>query len=192
MGTPVGFSEHGIVGARDGDGSGERFRAAEPLWQGHMGARRLYENLPREQWDGYRKFATVRNPFDRALSRFFYRHRISGGQPFGNFDAARAAFAAYLLDDPPPNDRYVVHLSGICVLDDVIRFERIEDDVQRIAGRLNLGQIMGALPHARANPGVRFGRSVADFFCKATVDAVRRADDWMFALGHYSTDPRDA
>lgn len=37
----------------------------------HISARRLRAILPRATWENYCKFTIVRNPYDRAVSRFF-------------------------------------------------------------------------------------------------------------------------
>ncbi|MEM1430199.1 MAG: sulfotransferase family 2 domain-containing protein [Pseudomonadota bacterium] len=186
MGTPAILSAFGIVGARDGEN--RKWRKNEPIWKGHMTAEELSRRLPIE-WSKYLKFTCVRNPFDRALSKFLFRMRNSGAARFASVDAIREGLSRWLHGGGLKSDSRITMLNGEAAFDEVIRFENLKDDIGRIAKRVGVEVDTDNLPHARNNAASRLGCSVDDVFDRHMREIVVTADRWVIEAGFYQDDP---
>jgi hypothetical protein len=65
---PEYVSETGIIGLR-------AFDVSDATWYNHLPAQTIRDQLGHDVWDRYFKFTTIRNPFDRLVSRFFHREK---------------------------------------------------------------------------------------------------------------------
>jgi hypothetical protein len=92
----------------------------------HMPARLVRDRLPHAVWRGYRKISLIRNPWDRAVSIFFWKNR--GGQ------ADLADFTSYFLARPEllewNYENYMI--DGEDVIDHYLRYEHFEQDIQQL------------------------------------------------------------
>src|SRR5699024_749908 len=113
-----------ILGRRQHDGSGAR-------WWHHMPAPLVRERLS-PSWPRYQKACSDRHPFDTVLSAF----RLKTPQPLQaelaglDFTAVRRAFHDWALgggDLMPDRDACVI--DGVFCLDQVIRYETLQDDL---------------------------------------------------------------
>ncbi len=194
-------TEFGIVGARAPGRDTVRARP-DNFYFHHMGATRVLSFLGQEKFESYRKVACVRNPFKRLLSQFFFLpkwHKTF--EPPVDLDDARAKFRTFLMSEPndKPNkfraktDRYLVHVDGKFILDDILRVEKLSDDLETFLTRVGLANSNVSLTRERNNEDAQRNWSVMDFFDDAeNVDRALRIDDWVFRAANYSTDPRDA
>ncbi len=124
-------SEYGIVGSRGKQHGGRRD------WRAHMPAKKIRERLGEEAWHGYLRFATIRNPYDKALSAyFFYKHRR--GEAIGDPALERDAFQVWLETHGPPMDRNKLMIDDEYCLSDVIRYESLLADLERICTRVGV------------------------------------------------------
>ncbi|WP_161470928.1 sulfotransferase family 2 domain-containing protein [Tropicimonas marinistellae] len=99
--------------------------------------------LSREEFESFFKFAIVRNPYDRLLSEYRYRGAkvplwLFLLRPLRNDYADRVR---HLI----PQTRYIYSRDGELLVDAVIRFEDIADEMPRIFQR-TIGEAH-ALPH---------------------------------------------
>jgi len=97
------------------------------------------ERLGEEVWDSYFKFTVVRNPFDRAVSRYFYTKRYFGenGLPeFWDRDSFDQ-FLRYHAELINENWRMYTYRDDI-IVDEVARFEHLETDLASISARIGL------------------------------------------------------
>jgi chondroitin 4-sulfotransferase 11 len=113
----------------------------------HLFAREARALLPAETWNGYYRFAFVRNPWDRLVS--WYSRCMQGGR--GN------AFAQYVQENAPTfadfitrtttgiaertthnQVDYVTDEAGELIVDFVGRYERLAADYAAIRARLGL------------------------------------------------------
>jgi Sulfotransferase family len=124
----------GIVGFRGGTVPEDcRF------WH-HMPAALIRERLGAERWDRYCKFCVVRNPFERAVSGFYFfeRHRadeLRRADP----DTLRRWFELWTfeqLDLLRDEGQYLI--DGRLCVDVVLRHERLREDMQALCRRLGL------------------------------------------------------
>ncbi|HET6616578.1 MAG TPA: sulfotransferase family 2 domain-containing protein [Gemmatimonadota bacterium] len=124
-------------------------RRKAPRFRNHMPAARIRALLPRSTWDTYFKFCFDRNPWDRAISLYYWL----GGQR--RFDSI-ADFLRSGVERPLSNfDRYAI--DGRVAVDRVFRYEDMEEALGQISRRLDLARPL-TLPDQRAKGTSRTDR----------------------------------
>jgi hypothetical protein len=112
-----------------------RIRKGQPVSKffNHIWAKDIRNQVPAEVWDSYFKFSIVRSPFDRAVSRFFWRNRR-----LENVDLTE--FRSFLFKDPEAlgRNRKRLEIDDKSVVDFMIRFEHLEEDLLTLSEKLNL------------------------------------------------------
>lgn len=125
-------SQWGIVGSRGNEN--------DSVWYNHAPAAEIRERLGEAVWREYFKFCVVRNPFDKVVSFFWFsllpvaRDLLASA----DFSAVRVSFAEWIKLAPLPLDRSIYTIDGKTVLDDFIRYERLQTDLERICRRLDV------------------------------------------------------
>ncbi|MCA0919123.1 sulfotransferase family 2 domain-containing protein [Pseudooceanicola nanhaiensis] len=198
-------SAEGIVASR-----GTNRQTDSTGWTSHMPAVAVREMLGPDVFDRYMKVATVRNPFDKAVSWFHYHrfrsHTAVKGNPahtlqvlegdqlikrFRKFIALRAEKNYFRSERNI--DWHVSHIDGTLVLDGVLHQETLNEDLIALGQRLGFDGTALPLPQAKAGIRPSNDLAVADYYDAATADIVRNGFAWMFDLGGYDLDlPRDA
>lgn len=94
----------------------------------HISAPQIKRRLDAAVWRDYRKVSIVRNPWERAVSIFFWKNTKSWKQP--NLAEFTSYFMKnkYLLEINYPN--YMV--GGKDVIDTYIRYENFEEDILKL------------------------------------------------------------
>ena len=94
-----------------------------------------------KKFDKYYKFATLRNPWDRVVSQFFYRKKPHPRATWMS-DTTHMTFREFVLSwhrkGGNPQWKYVTDSKGRVLLDDFIRFEYLEKDFKRICDKLDM------------------------------------------------------
>lgn len=140
----------------------------------HIPAQEVYEKVTREVWDNYFKFSVVRNPWDRAVSRFFWRNTRK------NRGLSKEDFRAFLLKNPEAlaRNREKTKVNGRVAMDFMVRFEHFETDLAEVSERIGLpGNLYEDLRSLNAKKGHRpKGASPEDLFSgfDEGIEAVRR------------------
>lgn len=122
------------------------------------------EMLPYEIFSGLLKFSVVRNPWDMQVSSYFHLQRehpevLQGLESFSAFvahklDTSRAPCP--LLDiSGTPQVGYLRDMEGKLLVDELIRFETLQEDCGRVFAKLGLKA--SRFPHKRK------GKRDADF-----------------------------
>jgi len=129
--TPAIETEAGIIGAR-----GKKF-APGSKWRNHMSAEDVRSQVDPEVWDGYFKFCNIRNPWEKTVSWFHFENPDMKKKPQGEIFAA---FRAWLRDTKTPRglDHRVYFIDGKPAVDDVIRYDNMADDFERICAVLGV------------------------------------------------------
>lgn len=149
----------------------------------HVDALTIKTRVPPEVWVSYFKISIARNPWDRAVSSFYWEKRNDPmlnpkkkfynylGVPFDELGHLRKLFSAFVkTDQSPNNDRFYTIDDQLCV-DYVIRYETLPEDYRKLCRRLGLPII--DLP--RLKGGVRKGRyHYSDYYDEETKDIVAK------------------
>ena len=144
------------------------------LGHGHISVRQLKSLLPREQWDGYFKFAFVRNPYDRFVSTCFFLMRNQPGMvEHGTLFMKRAIHAPRFRRRilVQPQSALLTDESGSVALDYVGRFEELQQSCDRAFERIGLPvEPLERRNESRHEPYSTYyddalRRTVADFYC---------------------------
>ncbi|GAB4155842.1 MAG: sulfotransferase family 2 domain-containing protein [Cyanobacteria bacterium J069] len=135
-------SDAGIVGFR-GPGKPEGCR-----WWNHMPAAQIREQLGEAIWTRYFKFCVIRNPYEKAVSAFYFARSQGAIQPDPHASDS-AQFESWLVSHGPPIDRNKYLIEGQFCLNDVIRHESLAADLERICARLKLPWNADALPRLK-------------------------------------------
>jgi hypothetical protein len=100
------------------------------LYFGHDPAEKIRDTLPKEVWETFLKVTVVRNPFDYAVSRYYWEQRLG----------ALPDFEAWLLATPEVllTNRRITHIDGRPVADVTLRYERLAPDLTALSERLGL------------------------------------------------------
>jgi hypothetical protein len=145
-------SAAGIIGFR-----GSRTEKRKALWWNHMPARLIRRRIGDDIWNAYFKFCVIRNPFEKAISAFYFERCRADAERTGQEVLWTAhdpeLFEDWLERSPVPIDRYTFCIDGRFALDDVIRHESLVPDMQRICTRLSVPWEPERLPAFKA--GIR-------------------------------------
>ena len=140
----------------------------------HASASFIRANLGPEIWDGYFKFCFERNPFDKAISRFYWSTR----EP-------RPPISEYLISAKPKllTNWDIYTIDGRVAVNFVGRYETLEADLAAVRSRLGLPEDI-VLP--RAIGGYRQDRThysqILNAAARARVESVCARE--MAALGY--------
>ena len=119
------------------------------LYYNHIPATLVREQIGKEIWDSYFKFCIERNPWDRAVSFYYWKNR----------EEPRIPFSEYVDSSLPitlkANGYGVYTIDGKVVVDRVCRFENLAEDLDAV--RLQLG-LPGELELPQAKAGHRKDR----------------------------------
>lgn len=139
--------------ARAAVGLRPRFSEHSPAWF-------IRRSLPAIQWDGYLKWAVIRNPWDSAVSAYFWNAR----------EETDLSFADWLATDRVVG--YVnwpmITIDGELVLDTVVRYEDLTRGLRRVTETLSLPEL--TLP--RSKGGFRPPEPYQEWYNEATKERV--------------------
>jgi hypothetical protein len=124
------------------------YRAVE--FPEHVAARVVKRCLPPAVYDGAFKFAFVRNPWDRLVSRYNYLLRNESHHRC-HFVKGLKGFEAYLEWEIRRGkmfqQNYVTDAGGGVIVDFIGYFERLNEDFARVCARIG---VQAELPHANS------------------------------------------
>jgi len=121
------------------------------IWEGwKLGKRRTTYNWDeliniKKYWNDYTKFSIVRNPWDRVVSDFFYCKKE-------NYVQKELTFREEVIYNKDNLERWKqpcydwLTLNGKMAVENILRFENLNDDFQKMCSQLNLPTTI-KLPH---------------------------------------------
>lgn len=106
-------------------------------------------DISKKLWDKYYKFAIVRNPWDRVVSEFHWRHTLPTRRPSTDFKEFINYCESRIKDTRNRNQdiywthaqsqkSYVTDKTGNVMLDEIFRFEKLSEAVSIISSKLNI------------------------------------------------------
>jgi hypothetical protein len=129
----------------------------------HMPARQVRTLIGDEIWNSYFKFSIERNPWDRQVSQFFYRHRRRSGESL-TFELHITSWW-YRATNSVVMDNWGVYTADNSIaVDRVLRFENLAQDFSEVCSRLGLEGAI--LPHI--NMSSKRDRPYRDFYNERT------------------------
>jgi hypothetical protein len=175
--TPLGDYEFN----RDETGAWVHKAMNEGNYLQHDRALKIRDSLPPKTWSDYFKFSITRNPWDRALSYFFWDKRQDSaltppkrlyhnlGVPYDDFAPVKHRFADFIKSRTlGSNDPFYVIDGQLCV-DFVIRYEHLDDDCREVCARTGVPPFQ--IP--RLKTGIRKNkRHYTEYFDDETRDIV--------------------
>jgi len=142
-------SKYGIIG----------YRGAEPpietKYVNHMSALKIKDLLGDDCWSRYLKFCVVRNPFDKAVSEFFFRIQKSGKiDENQDLDRWKIMFEKWLSESPKlplDTDKFLIDKKNC--MDYVIRYESLHKDMSKVCDLIGVSWDSRMLPSFKS--GIR-------------------------------------
>ncbi|MEO5916778.1 MAG: sulfotransferase family 2 domain-containing protein [Luteolibacter sp.] len=129
-----------------------RKKRKKPLYYNHIPAAEVRARIGKEIWESYFKFCVERNPWDRAVSFYYWKNRAEPRAPFSEYIDSNApvilrknGWGVYTIDDA-------------VVVDSICRFENLAEDLEAIRLRLSLPEKL-ELPRAKS----RFRKNEAGY-----------------------------
>jgi hypothetical protein len=137
-------TEEGIIGKRGKKGTS--LTAYGDYWN-HMKASVLRDSLGGETFDNYTKVINVRNPFDMLVSNYFFK-------PFYNVysGGVTLTFKEFIMTTnivSELNDKHkrFMFINGNFIIDEVIRYENLENDINGLISKLEMPTSNRSLGH---------------------------------------------
>ncbi len=121
----------GIIGARS------KSLKQDAVYFDHMQASRIRRAVGRRTWERFFKFCTIRNPWDKSVSAFYFARP---GVREKSVEKQIELFRSWVVNDDARKllDRRIYYIGNRPAMDDYIRYDRLSEDVARIADKLKL------------------------------------------------------
>lgn len=127
-----------------GDSESHRPRNFKNFYN-HISAQEVRGIIGSHIFENYFKFMTVRNPWDRVVSLYFFQRRTSYHKPdFKSWLCSQNSSVLY------PLSRWS-DIDSDCIIDDFIQYENLEEDTRRILNKVGIIGANFAYPRAKAN-----------------------------------------
>jgi len=112
----------------------------------HISAGSIRDNIGAQSFDSYRKFCVVRNPWDRAVSLYFWRKNRPDAQRLER----DMSFADFVRKTSPDilSDFEIYTINGAAAIDRFVRYENLDVDLTAALAEMGIPEI--SLPHAKS------------------------------------------
>lgn len=181
-----------LIAHPDGGRLLREFRSLNPLSpiatyeHPHLAGRILRELVSKDTWNDYFKFAFVRNPWDRTVSKYMYTQaRLAEDDMLGNqFDESYLMKRCSMFEDwvrllpvlsPAGCSGFITDAEGEIIVDYVGRFENANSDFAHVCETLGIDIPLACLNQSPRRPDYR------SYYTSETRDIVARlfAEDIM-------------
>lgn len=106
------------------------------LFNSHSSVKEVQNIIHHQTFDNYHKFAIIRNPYDRFVSRFLYFNKIN--KNFKHKDFKKFILWDLKHEKVLKQKNFLTNNNGIIGVDSILRFENINQDFSILAEKLNL------------------------------------------------------
>ena len=156
-------------------------RTLRRFWEGerffdHMFLHELYALPESAQWRDYFKFCFERNPWDKVVSRYFWKYRER---------AQRPDFETFVATDRLVSDYDMYSINGEVAVDYIGRYENLAESIAEIGRRLGCSISMPG----KANSGTRQVRDYRSMYSEKSHDIVAKHFAREIKLFGYKFDP---
>jgi|TARA_B100000085_G_scaffold283532_1_gene314399 hypothetical protein len=97
-------------------------------FRNHSTPNHIRNKIGENKFNSYYKFISIRNPFDRVVSWYWWQNRNEVKKSFRDFVLSNGCYKL------SPFSGWIFH-GKKCVVDDYIRYENLENDTKRIFGK---------------------------------------------------------
>lgn len=113
-------------------------------WYNHISAEEIKDKVESEVWENYYKFCVARNPWDRAVSLYYWRCRNLRDKPtlekyIDSFKYERSVLENYR--------KYTIN--GEVAVDKICRFENLQEDLEEVCKNIGITEQL-ELPYAKS------------------------------------------
>jgi hypothetical protein len=182
--TSAIVSTEGIVGARGENVKNEKY-------YNHQTAKEIREEFGTDIWNNYFKFSIVRNPYDELISRFWFlldqKTRISFLD--GGFEATKREFKKWVMGQENLNSRIYL-IDDQLAVDFLIRFEFLEDDVEKVCSHLGFRKNVSELQKFKSGirPSKGIWNQVSDYYDSDSIAHIENRFSWELKRFKYTID----
>lgn len=145
----------------------------EAAFFNHLPASKVRAMVPQEIWDSYTKITICRDPYDAAISRYYWEKSLAAKMDFGQF---LQQYPQVLTENSQ-----IAPLQGADQLDVYLRYEHLEEDVKALGidelwERFSSLRAKGALrPRTGADPATLYGQfpaaaDVVEQYCAEEIE----------------------
>ncbi len=176
-------NDMGIVGSRMMPKS---TIALDHKWFNHLPAKQLRAQIGEDVWARSTKVTTVRNPFDRIVSAYFWILHFNDQPAPSDPEILQQNVSAFAMNNSFPDDREIFFDGDEYVPDVHIRYETLESDLRTFCVSQGLSETHNALPQTKVLRHKRNGLSTSSFFTPAARDHIRDQYAWLIDRFDYS------
>ena len=110
-------------------------RAKGVVYTEHMSAASVKRRVGRKVWNEYYKFCVERDPFDKAISLYYWRTRDLVPRP---------SFLEFLrgVDDRSLSNFHIYSIKGSLVMDEIVRYESLNSGLKLVTDRLGMNPLV--------------------------------------------------
>lgn len=179
------ISEYGIIGSRLGG------RESGDTYFNHMSASSIRSNLGDDIFSKYLKFCVMRNPFDKAVSRFWWEVKESLSEPklvFSlPFNEIKKAFKRFIFSKAPvlADDRGVYMIHQVPVMDYFLRYESLKSDLEFLCQKLDIPYEEENLGSYKSGYRLR-PEHFSEYYDDELADLIFKEFDWEINRFSYS------
>ncbi len=121
-----------------------RFRKGRPRqkFYNHMSAEEIRQCIPEAVWNSYYRFCFERNPWDRAISYYFWKYPNEPRPTISEFVQSERLLKL------KKRGRELYTLHGEVAVDRVCRFENLDDELEAVRKKLGIAEKL-ELPRAK-------------------------------------------
>jgi hypothetical protein len=125
-------TEEGIIGTRM-----NQMLAEMSEFYNHMPPYKIKNSIGEEKFNSYTKIINVRNPFDMMVSHYYFK------PTFDLYSNSEMSFEDYLLktnvvEDLSKKYRDLMYIEDEFIVDEIVRFENLEEDIFKLLDKLEL------------------------------------------------------
>ncbi|MEZ5778332.1 MAG: sulfotransferase family 2 domain-containing protein [Paracoccaceae bacterium] len=162
----------------------------------HERAEKIRSKLPDGIYGRFTTFAVVRNPYDHAVSHYEYMKQYRSAKIAARFE--HVSFEDYLrlrarprgllerqFVNLPDQSFFVTDSAGKLIVDRILRFESLADDLRRLQDDLRLDPV--SIPHENKTRARSEQAPTASYFTDETRALLLKVYERDFELFGYST-----
>ena len=150
----------------------------------HMPPYKIKNSIGEETFNSYTKIINIRNPFDMMVSHYYFK------PTFDLYSNSEMSFEDYLLktnvvEDLSKKYRDLMYIEDEFIVDEIVRFENLEEDIFKLLDKLELPSPKRELGEYKKNKR-RPDKDWKKMYSNETKDLVEKHFKFYMDLFNYS------